>query len=71
MKVFQRVMLAFVIVGSTVVFTGCQEGNTAGVPAGTVPPDAPKNSQDAMKSMGNMAPTGAPGPGAPKATPKK
>ena len=61
MRVFQRVMLALVIVGSAVVLTGCEEDNSANVPAGTVPADAPKTSQDAMKSMGNMAPKGAPG----------
>jgi len=60
-KVFQRVMLAFVIVASSVVVTGCADDNSASVPAGTLPADAPTSSQDAMKSMGNMSPKGAPG----------
>ena len=58
MKVFQRVMLAFAIVASSVVVTGCTEDNSASVPAGTLPADAPKTPQDAMKSTNNMTPKG-------------
>ncbi len=63
MKVLQRVMLAFAIVASAVVVTGCAEDNSASVPAGKLSADAPKTPQDAMKSTVNISPKGAPGTG--------
>ncbi len=70
MKVFRSVMLAFVILASSVLLTGCAEDNSASIPAGTLPADAPTSSEDAMKSMGNMTPKGAPVPSKGRSTRK-
>ena len=70
MKVFQCMMLAFAIVASAVVVTGCAEDNSASVPAGTVSADTPRTPQEAMKSTTNVTPKGAPGTAKAKSTRK-